>query len=167
MYNAVARVSSFPNGKLVTLPEESVEKKKSYLKTNHTCRSCWSMLWCVAARITPARQAQRAGSFGVRCCCCWMALLAGDADWPLIELDETHKNLLPTISFRQRFCAIERRRIASHSRETTHHQRRPTSHEMCVCCYVTGLCSGQIASSTRRLLLLFSHDMNDALCFTF
>lgn len=90
------------------------------------------MLWCVAARITPARQAQRAGSFCVvRCCCWWMALLIGDEDWPppLIELDETHKNLLPTISLRQRFCAIERRRIASHSRETTHQQRRPTSHE--------------------------------------
>lgn len=89
------------------------------------------MLWCVAARITPARQAQRAGSFGgvVRCCCCWIALLIGDdEDWPpLIEWDETHKNLLPTISLRQRFCAIERRRMASHSRETTHQQRRPTS----------------------------------------
>ena len=126
------------------------------------------MLWCVAARITPARQAQRAGSFGVRCCCCWMALLAGDVDWPLIEFDGTHKNLLPTISFRQRFCAIERRRMASHSRETTHHQRRPTSHEMCACCYVTGLRSGQIASSlTPRLLFLFSHDIDDALCSHF
>jgi hypothetical protein len=121
------------------------------------------MLGCVAARITPARQAQRAGSFGgvVRCCCCcwWIALLIGDEDWPpppLIEWDETHKNLLPTISLRQRFCAIERRRMASHSRrETTHQQRRPTSQWeyscMCLCVYVSRRENFKVNVRTKRL----------------
>lgn len=90
----------------------------------NTWRSCWSVLWWVAALMIPERQDQRSGSLDEvgDAAARWLPLLLW---WPLWWTEElaaagTQRNLLPTISLRQRFCAIERPPIASQHNETGH-----------------------------------------------